>query len=86
MGRKSQGQCWLRLLEITLLLSKRNPGTLVGDNEVIYVQILCVCVWGGLKDKELSSMAPYTDDGNDHLVRVEGQEKAEANAQAIACK
>lgn len=41
----------------------------------------CVCVWGGrLKDKELSSMAPYTDDGNDHLVRVEGQEKAEANA------
>lgn len=50
------------------------------------------CVWEGLgglligKEKELSSVAPYTDDGSDHLVRVEGQEKAEVKAQATACK
>lgn len=52
---------------------------------------MCVCV-GGLgrlligKEKELSSMSPYTDDGSDHLVRAAEQEKAEAKAQATACK
>lgn len=61
----------------------------MGDNEVIYGQILCVGGLGGLligKEKELSSVAPYTDDGSDHLVRVEGQEKAEAKTRATACK
>lgn len=52
---------------------------------------MCVCVGvrGDLpigKEKELSCVAPYTDDGSDHLVKVEGQEKAEVKARATACK